>query len=250
MGGQQTQGPMMPGPTPTPDPNVPSWATPQDMEQARRVQKMLQMQNMLGGTGGPPKPPDSSGELDYSAAAQTVRKKYPILSNVPIKVTKAPGPYEDETYQPWGEDNPDPGNLSIQIRHARPKTQQELENIVTTESMHYLGTRKPSGEPVNPAWWNLKQQFRQAMTPRDMELAKQHWQEEQQQFASTGGKEGDKRSFDDFMNQSYLDMFMRGYMFPQSQGQEWVERQGHWPPAQAKILDQMQTLLRTGNGGR
>lgn len=196
--------------------------------------------------GIPLVPTHPAGDPSYTAAVQAVNRQYPLLANVPINVSRAAGPYQDETYMPWGEDNPTPGKLSIQLRAARPKTPQELQDIITTEAMHYLGNVKPGGEPVNPAWWNLKQQFRQAMTPRDQELAQQHWQEEQKAFKDTGGREGDNRSYDDFMNQSYLDMFMRGYMFPKSQGQEWVERQGKWPPAQAKILDQMQRLLTTG----
>jgi hypothetical protein len=182
----------------------------------------------------------------YAPAIQAVNRQYPLLANVPISVSRAAGPYQDETYMPWGEDNPAPGKLSIQLRAAQPKTQQDLQDIITTEAMHYLGNIKPGGEPVNPAWWKLKQQFRQAMTPRDQELAQQHWLEEQKAFKESGGREGDNRSFDDFMNKSYLDMFMRGYMFPKSQGQEWIERQGHWPAPQAAILDQMQRLLTTG----
>lgn len=176
----------------------------------------------------------------YASTVQAVKRQYPLLADAPLRLVKGAAnlPYEDETYQPWSEGNPFPGNVTVQIRHAQPKTPQDLHDLLSSEALHYLGITKPSGEPVNPQWWALKQQFRGAMTPKDMELARQHWNEEQ--------ASGEKRSFDDFMNQSYLDMFFRGYMFPKSQGQEWVDRIGKWPPAQTKILDRMQQLLTTG----
>jgi hypothetical protein len=137
---------------------------------------------------------------------------------------------------PWQDDNPVKGKLNIQLRPpTQGQTGKQLEDTIAAESLHMLGAQKPDGTPAHPAWWQLKQDFRKTLTPQDMGLAKQAWQEEQQS--------GEKRSFDDFMNQSYLDMFARGYIFPENQGQEWVDRKGKWPAQQAKVLDQMRALL-------
>jgi hypothetical protein len=180
----------------------------------------------------------------YASAVQAARRQYPIYADAPIVVQKgAPGlPYEDETYMPWSKENPSPGNVLIQTRHFQPKTPEEMQTMIATEGMHYLGAMQPTGQPVNPAWWALKQKYRGAMSDKDMALAQQHWQEESKADPEHA------RSFDDFMNQSYLDMFFRGYMFPKSQGQEWVDRmaRGGWSPQQRAILDQMYRMLTTG----
>lgn len=174
----------------------------------------------------------------YSAAATAVQQRFPRLSRIPLNVTAGQGPYESEVYQPWDKDNPSKGKFTVQLRSERAKGQtgQMLQDSIAAESFHHLGTLKPDGTPVDPQWWNLKQQFRDTLTPGDLRLARQHWQEEQ--------KSGEKRSFDDFLNQNYLDMFIRGYIFPQSQGQEWVDRRGKWNPQQAVVLEKMKGLLQ------
>lgn len=160
---------------------------------------------------------------------------------MPLAATTGSGPYESEVYQPWDDQNPNKGKFTVELRSAKSKGQtgQALQDSIAAESFHYLGATKPNGIPVDPTWYKLKQQFRQTLTPRDLELAKQHWQEEQ--------KSGEKRSFDQFMNQSYLDMFVRGYIFPESQGREWVNRKGKWPAQQSAVLDKMKQLLMTSN---
>ena len=175
----------------------------------------------------------------FNAAIGQVQSKYPIFKDVPMAVTKGSGPYHSETYMPWDEENPQRGKLHIQLRspEAQAQTGDQLHNTIVTEGMHYLGAKKPDGSPVNPQWYALKQQFRQAMTPRDLELAKQHWQDEQKSG-------GEKRSFDQFMDRSYLDMFFRGYLFPENQGKEWVDRKGKWPPQQAAVMEKARSLLQ------
>lgn len=176
-----------------------------------------------------------------NAAMQSVQSKYPIFKNIPMAVTRASGPYESETYMPWDEENPQKGKLHVQLRSqgVQAQTGQQLHDTIASEGLHYLGAKQPDGQPVNPQWYALKQQFQQALTPRDVELAKQRWQEEQ--------KNGEKRPFQQFMDQSYLDMFFRGYLFPQNQGPEWVARQGKWPPQQAQIMEKARALMQGQN---
>ena len=188
---------------------------------------------------GAAKPRPTATPDPFSAATSSVQQRFPRLKNVPLNVTTGSGPYESEVYQPWQEDNPAKGKFTVQLRSDQAKSQRGrmLEDSIAAESFHHLGTLKPDGTPVDPEWWNLKQQFRQTLTPGDLKLAKQHWQEEQ--------KSGEKRSFDDFLNHNYLDMFVRGYIFPESQGQEWVDRKGKWNPKQAAVLEKMKQLLQS-----
>jgi hypothetical protein len=176
----------------------------------------------------------------YSAAAAGVQQRFPLLKNVPLNVTTGGGPYESEVYQPWDEENPAKGKFTVQMRSDAAKAErgQALQDSVAAETFHYLGTTKPDGTPVDPEWYGLKQQFIQTLTPRDLQLAKQHWQEENQT-----SKPEDRRSFKKFMDESYADMFVRGYIFPESQGKEWVDRKGKWPKQQSAVLDQMKQRL-------
>lgn len=190
-----------------------------------------------------PRTPETPAVDPYQSTIANVQQRYPRLKNVPLSVTTGTGPYESEVYQPWSQDNPNKGKFTIELRSARTKAQrgQDLEDSIAAESLHHLGTTRPDGKPVDPKWYALKQQYRQVMSPGDMRLAQQHWQEEQ--------KSGEKRSFDQFMNESYLDMFFRGYLFPKNQGQEWVNRmqRGGWTPQQKQILEQMRQHLMTAN---
>ena len=209
---------------------TPQQPTTQPTSQPSPASQMISVAPQMVKTAAPADP--------YAGAVSAVQQRFPRLARIPLNVTAGKGPYESEVYQPWQSNNPAKGKFTVEMRSDKAKAQRGpmLQDAIAAESFHHLGTTKPDGKPVDPEWWNLKQEFRKTLTPRDLELAKQHWQEEQ--------KSGEKRSFDQFMNQSYLDMFLRGYMFPESQGQEWVDRKGKWPSQQAAVLEKMKGLLQ------
>lgn len=181
----------------------------------------------------------------YAPILQGMRRDFPLIANIPITVSQGRGlPYWSEVYQPWAQDNPTPGQFNIQLRHwlDQPHSDEDTRRLLTGEMFHYLGHLDPSGNPVNPQWRALKQQAIQTLSPHDLENAKRNYAE-----AVRSG--GEKRSFDDWMDQSDIDQFIGGVMFPLSKDQEWIQRAQalpHYNPAQYKVIERMRQLLTTG----
>jgi len=181
----------------------------------------------------------------YTAMLADIKSKYRLLSDVPIDVTKGSGPYYSETYQPWQADNPTPGQLHIEMRHYedQPRSRQDTENLITGETFHYLGNVKPDGQPVDPKWYAMKQQVWQTMPQHERQNAHDRWIDEQ------ANPNADKRSFERFLQESYLDQYIGGVMNPLGFEQEWRDRARSLPkvaPQQAAVINQMRQYLTTG----
>ena len=186
------------------------------------------------------RPEDIAGMIGpnpYSTAIRDVQQQYPLLRNVPFAVTDAPNkPYYSETYMPWDDENPVPGKLNIELRKQSGLTGQPLEDALATESFHLLGATQPSGVPYNQDWYTLKQQLAQTLSPRELAVAQAQAQQNQRPLSAE-------------MQRSFLDMLIRGYLSPQSQGDEWIRRKASptgWTPQQQVILEQLKGLLTNG----
>lgn len=181
----------------------------------------------------------------YAATTQWMRRTYPLIANIPFSVGRNPqGEYQSEVFMPWGQDNPTPGEFHIELRHFldRPQTEEDLRRTLTGEMFHYLGAKNPQGERVNPQWYALKQRVIQTMSPRDFENAQRNW-------INAKKTAGETRSFDQWMDESAIDQFIGGTMFPPSTEQEWVDRARDLPryaPLQSQTIERMRQLLTTG----
>jgi hypothetical protein len=180
----------------------------------------------------------------YAGIAQSMRRDYPLIANIPFTVSRGQGPYESEVYQPWDKENPTPNQFHIELRHYldQPRSQDDIRRLLTGEMFHHLGHLKPDGTPVNPQWYGLKQEVINTLSPGDFANAQRNWQQASQ-------NEGEKRSFADWMQQSNIDQFIGGTMFPLSNEQEWLQRARDLPrynPQQAKVIERMRQLLTTG----
>lgn len=194
----------------------------------------------------PPSAVPSSAANPFASAADAVKQRYKLLGTIPFQVEQGSGPYFSETYKPWDPSNPTPGTLNIQMRHFgdRPHTEADLQNLITGETFHYLGGTKPDGTPVNPQWYALKQKVYQLMPPHDLENQRRNWLEEQK-----NAKPEDRRSFEQFMQESALDQYIGGVMNPMSWEQEWIDRSRSLPkyaPQQSAVIEQLRQYLTTG----
>jgi len=184
----------------------------------------------------------------YAPMVESMRRDYPLIANIPFSVGKGTGPYQSEVYEPWAKDSPTPGQFHIQLRHYldQPRKPDDIRRLLTGEMMHYLGNVDPrTDQPVNPQWHALKQQVWATMPEHDRKNARDRWMEEQAQPSN------EKRSFDEFLQRSYLDQYIGGVMFPLSDPQwsEWQERAKALPrvaPQQSAVIERMRKLLTTG----
>jgi hypothetical protein len=108
---------------------------------------------------------------------------------------------------------------------------------------HHLGAIDPrTGQPVNSPWYQLKQEVINQMDPRDFANA-------QRNYANAVKEGGESRTFAQWMQESAIDQFIGGTMFPPSTEQEWVQRARDIPrynPRQSATIERMRQLLTTG----
>jgi hypothetical protein len=184
----------------------------------------------------------------YAPMIQSMNRDYPLIANIPFSVGRGTGPYQSEVYEPWVKDSPTPGQFHIELRHFldQPRSQEDIRKLLTGEMFHYLGNVDPrTNQPVNKPWYDLKQQILSTMPPHDLQNARDRWMEEQAQ------SQNERRSFDEFLQRSYLDQYIGGVMFPfkDPQWSEWQERAQNLPryaPKQSAVIERMRQLLTTG----
>jgi hypothetical protein len=180
----------------------------------------------------------------YAPMIQSMNRDFPLIAKIPFSVSKGTGPYESEVYQPWDKESPTPGQFHIELRHYldQPRSQDDIRRLLTGEMFHHLGAVDPrSGNPVNPQWYQLKQEAINTLSPRDFANAQRNYAE--------AVKGGETRSFGEWMQQSAIDQFIGGTMFPLSSEQEWVQRAREIPrynPQQSAVIERMRRLLTTG----
>lgn len=182
----------------------------------------------------------------YAPMLQSVRRDYPLLANIPISIGRNPtGEYQSEVFQPWDKDNPTPNQFHIELRHVldQPQKPDDIRRLLIGESFHHLGAVNPqTGQPVNPRWYALKQEVINNMGDRDLANAKRNW-------ANAVKNGGETRTFAQWMQESAIDQFIGGTMFPPSTEQEWIDRARDIPrynPQQSAVIEQMRQLLTTG----
>jgi len=183
----------------------------------------------------------------YAPMIQAMHRDYPLIANIPFSVSKGTGPYQSEVFMPWDRANPTPDQFHIELRHFldEPQTQGDIRGLLTGEMMHYLGTVDPrTGQPVSPQWYALKQKVIDQLSPNDLANAQRNWSEAVKSA-------GETRSFHDWMEQSNIDQFIGGTMFPPSNPRwaEWQERARNMPrynPQQWATIERMRQLLTTG----
>lgn len=143
-----------------------------------------------------------------------------------------------EFYPPWESENPTPGKPHIQVYGDLQG--RELQHAVAGDMLHYLGSYHPeTGEAPDPKFRELKSQFAQTITPEQDAMNRRAYAMDQKAH-------GDVGSFDDWMERSRVDAYIRGYLFP--------DKEDNWRNAytdeQKNILNRMDNYIRSGSERR
>jgi hypothetical protein len=177
----------------------------------------------------------SSSQPDFSGDIEAVAKQYPALSpymgNAKVQYgdQAASAGRQLEFYPPWESDNPNPGAVTLEL--FQQMQGQPLQQAIAGDMLHLLGAVDPrTGQAVDPKWSQMRQQLIDSRTDKQRAMDQKVYRDE-----------GDKRSFDDWINQSRADAYVRGYITPDA-ANEW---QQVYTPDQVKILDQMRGYLTT-----
>lgn len=172
----------------------------------------------------------------YQRLMGEVNQENPAIGRLNILATGGQGPYYSETTpsyepRPW---NPFSGRHGIQVHQmGQALAQPDLKNLLGGEALHILGGMNPNTQqPIDPGFMTLKQRFLNSMTPDQLTTDRMEYR-----------SSGDQRPFDQWMQQSRLDAYLRPGLFPMSQGTDpgWYST---YTPEQLGILQNMQGYLR------
>lgn len=190
--------------------------------------------------GGKSQATDKSNQI-LNQVTQNVSTRFPkyakYLSSVVISPSKNSknDDRQVETYAPWESENPHPGKITIQPFKKELLTTEGLSNTVASELLHHIGGVNPNtGKPVDPEYYSLKQQVGLARSPKQKEIDEKEYQQAQ--------KQGDKRSFNDWFNNSRLDEYIMGYVTP-DKTDEWRKNGWYNAPVMKQAVQNVQKYL-------
>lgn len=185
-----------------------------------------------------PQAQPGAGEKEIPAAVEAAKKEWPVLAphldNFKIQFgdTAAGDQRQLEYYPPWETDNPNPGKSTIEI-YRKDMSPDELKSAIAGDALHHLGSVDPrTNSPVDPKFMALKVELGDSLTPKQLAIDRKVYAEE---------GNGDGRSFDDWMHESRLDAYIRGYLTP-DKVDEW-RKQNTYTPEQKATLNKMQAYL-------
>lgn len=172
----------------------------------------------------------------YQKLLGEVGQENPAIGRLNIKATSGEGQHYSETTPSWEPRpwNPFSGVHGIQVYPQGQALQQpDLKNLLGGEALHILGGVNPNTQqPVDQGWLNLKQHFLNSLTPDQLTADRFEYR-----------NSGDARPFDEWMQQSRLDAYLRPAMFPMAQGTDpaWYST---YTPGQLQLLQLMQGYLK------
>ena len=142
-----------------------------------------------------------------------------------------PGGGSIEFYPPWESENPNPGRPTIEV-FDRNLQGPALQKAIYGDSLHHLGGTDEHGTPVDPHFHSMKQDLIKSLTPEQLAV-------DQRAYDRAKGH-GDGRSFDDWMQDSRGDAYVRGLLAPDA-NDEWKDV---YTPDQRKTLADMFFYLK------
>lgn len=169
-------------------------------------------------------------EADLKATLASIYQMYPSLSkyNYAVGYGKQPS-FEGqkmEFYPPDEQMNPRRGSPYIEI-YDQSLQGEDLKRGIFGDMLHHVSS-------VDPAFADQRQQFQNSFTPGQNQFNQKRYQ----QLQSSGQE---TRSYDEWMNHSWLDAYIRGYLAPDA-ADEW-RKSGTYTPEQIGILSIMKNHL-------
>lgn len=178
---------------------------------------------------------DKTQPNQYQRLMAEVGRENPAIGRQNIMVTSGSGQGYSETTpayepRPW---NPFSNKHAVQVYESGQALRQpDLKNLLGGEALHVLGGVDPrTDKPTDPGFYALKQQFQNALTPQDLTRDRMTYR-----------ASGDPRPFDQWMQQSRLDAYLRPALFPMATGTDpgWF----NYSPEQMALLQAMQQYIK------
>lgn len=169
---------------------------------------------------------------------QNVAKRYPTLAPYLSDARVQWGDPEEfkkngghlEFFPPWEQYNPNPGKVTLEL-YDRDMKGRALEDAIAGDMLHHLGSVDPNGREIDPAWRYMRDKVIAGRSPEAVEMDKRAYAEAM--------KNGEQRPFDQWMDQSRADAYVRGYITPDA-ADNWKDA---YTPQQRATLEAMKAHL-------
>jgi hypothetical protein len=168
----------------------------------------------------------------------------PYLSQVQIQDGKKTNPHDDrglEFYPPWESQNPNKGRITLELFDQMKGP--ALTNALGGDMLHYLGAVNPqTKQPIDPKYYSMKQQVLNARTAHQDAVDRSIYQ-------SAVKNGGEKRSYQDWLMQSRIDAYIRGYVTPEMGGRypdEWRKNGWYNDPKMKQAVEGIRQYVTTG----
>jgi hypothetical protein len=188
-------------------------------------------------------PKNASTSTGYADALQDVAATYPVLAphtkNVLAYDATPPKGSEDdglETYPPWEEFNPHPGKITIEV-YKPFQSRQEARDAIAGDLIHIAGAINPSTkQPVDSTYYKMKQEVKKARDAEQIAIDYKAYKDDV--------KNGEKRSFNKWFENSRSEAYVRGRLFP-DKNDEWKSFYEKNPKLK-QAVDNIGKYLKTG----
>ena len=167
---------------------------------------------------------------EIDGALKSVLEKYPKLQGYDWAVVDSRGKASKyggsiEFYSPDESESPVPGKPTIEV-FDKNLTGPSLEKALFGDMLHHL----PS---VDPQFEGMRQKLNSSLTDDQKNV-------DQRSYDKAKATHGEDRPFEDWMNQSRLDAYVRGKLAPDAENQ-WADV---YTKDQSEILQQMEDYLK------
>ena len=137
--------------------------------------------------------------LRATVLGERVKQRFPSVGALDFDVTAGAGPGYAEFY-PQGESmSPDPTRNLVELRRM-DLPDEELEAVVLGDALHLMAK-------ANPKFRSLKQEFLESVQAPQMEVMREMYERNKTRNPR------DRRTFEEFVDQSAADAFIRDYVF-------------------------------------
>lgn len=185
----------------------------------------------------PIRPTEKPDELQMML--QSVQQQYPRLRNIPAVIQRREGPGYIEYYPPHEGMNPNPGKVTLEMRDMSQGANRDfLHNMIAGDLLHYLGGTDEAGKPYDSKFYKLKKDFEKTLTPDQHDINKRQYQ----RYLS-GGQINPNTTYQQFLDMSGTDQYVRGYLFPDPNN-EWKQPgKGEYTLKQILLMNKMRDYL-------
>ena len=171
--------------------------------------------------------PGEHDQQRLDIAKRNAEAKFPRLKRLGVAVQPGSGPGYAEFFPAEEAFNVNPGVPTVEVRERGLKEKGVgLENVIAGDLLHDAKTS-------DPEFARLRDKFTRELSPKSLDFASK-------KYARLRKSGEEDRSFEQWMDDSWVDALIRGKITPDSND----EFRGHYSDEEVRNLDAIEALLK------